>query len=75
MCRSRKRQIEIKAALAQARKSEEVQFAKAWQDRLKELKAEEVSSSSQADFVKSAHLRNIISTIPSEGCVSLPYKH
>ena len=34
--------MEIKAALAQARKAEEAQFAKDWQDRLKQLRAEEV---------------------------------
>lgn len=40
--RSRKRQMEIKAALAEARRNQEAQFAKDWQDRLKQLKAEEV---------------------------------
>ncbi|DBA90152.1 hypothetical protein WJX77_003574 [Trebouxia sp. C0004] len=41
--RSRKRQMEIKAAMAQARKSQEAQFAKDWLDRLNQLKAEEVA--------------------------------
>ena len=50
--RSRKRQMEIKAALAQARKNEEAQFAKDWQDRLKQLKAEEVSSCTNAELMK-----------------------
>lgn len=36
--------MEIKAALAEARKSQEAQFAKDWQDRLKQLKAEEVTA-------------------------------
>ena len=40
--RSRKRQMEIKAALAEARRNQEAQFARDWQDRLKQLKAEEV---------------------------------
>ena len=34
--------MEIKAALGQACKSQEAQFAKDWQERLKQLKAEEV---------------------------------
>ena len=33
--------MEIKAALAEARKGQETQFARDWQDRLKQLKAEE----------------------------------
>lgn len=44
--------MEIKAALAQARKNEEAQFAKDWQDRLKQLKAEEVSSCTNAELMK-----------------------
>ena len=36
--------MEIKAALAEASKSQEAQFARDWQERLKQLKAEEVSS-------------------------------
>ena len=36
--------MEIKAALAQAQKSQEAQFARDWQERLKQLKAEEVST-------------------------------
>ena len=36
--------MEIKAALAGARRNQEAQFAKDWQDRLKQLKAEEVRS-------------------------------
>lgn len=34
--------MEIKAALVEARRNQEAQFAKDWQDRLKQLKAEEV---------------------------------
>lgn len=34
--------MDIKAALVEARRSQEAQFAKDWQDRLKQLKAEEV---------------------------------
>ena len=40
--------MEIKAALAQARKGQEAQFAKDWQDRLKQLKAEEVHTITHA---------------------------
>jgi len=40
--------MEIKAALGQARKSQEAQFAKDWQDRLKQLKAEEVRTITHA---------------------------
>ena len=36
--------MEIKAALAEARRNQEAQFAKDWQDRLKQLKAEEVTT-------------------------------
>ena len=36
--------MEIKAALAHARRNQEAQFAKDWQDRLKQLKAEEVTT-------------------------------
>ena len=42
--RSRKRQMEIKAALAEVRRNQEADFAKDWQERLKQLKAEEVSN-------------------------------
>ena len=35
--------MEIKAALAEARKGQEAQFARDWQERLKQLKAEEAS--------------------------------
>lgn len=42
--RSRRRQMEIKAALTEASRSQEAQFALDWQQRLKQLKAEEVSS-------------------------------
>lgn len=34
--------MDIKAALAEARRNQEAQFAKDWLDRLKQLKAEEV---------------------------------
>ena len=34
--------MEIKAALAEARRNQDAQFAKDWLDRLKQLKAEEV---------------------------------
>lgn len=43
--------MEIKAALGQARKSQEAQFAKDWQDRLKQLKAEEVCDCMMTPFV------------------------
>ena len=53
--------MEIKAALGQARKSQEAQFAKDWQDRLKQLKAEEVSTTAHACTV---------SVLPSVSCSS-----
>ncbi len=42
-CRSRKRQIEVKKARAEAQEAADKEFAAAWQKRLEQLKAEEVS--------------------------------
>ena len=57
-CRSRKRQIEVKKAIAEAQEAADKEFAAAWQKRLEQLKAEEVSLGASATNRSSRHVEH-----------------